>query len=168
MVVKGRGQTLLGKKTLQSLGLLRVGPVVNEVGNLKQMIQKLYSKLFNIMGTLKDYQLALNIDETVQPRAQPVQRVPFGLRDKVSKKLDELVAMDIIQKVEGPSSWTLLLVVVPKPDCDIRICVDMQQANEAIKRERQPIPTVQELPNEMNGSHVFSKLDLKWNFIRSQ
>ena len=105
MVVKGRGQTLLGKKTLQSLGLLRVGPVVNEVGNLKQMIQKLYSKLFNIMGTLKDYQLALNIDETVQPRAQPVQRVPFGLRDKVSKKLDELVAMDIIQKVEGPSSW---------------------------------------------------------------
>ena len=33
-----------------------------------------------------------------------------------------------------------------------------------IYRERHPIPTVEEVLNELNGSTVFSKLDLKWGF----
>ena len=31
-------------------------------------------------------------------------------------------------------------------------------------RERQPIPTIQEVLYDLNGSTVFSKLDLKWGF----
>ena len=52
-------------------------------------------------------------------------------------------------------------MVVPKPDGDIRICVDMRRANEAIERERHPIPTIEEVLHDLNGSTVFSKLDLK-------
>ena len=55
-------------------------------------------------------------------------------------------------------------MVVPKPDGDIRICVDMRRANEAIERERHPIPTIEEVLHNLNGSIVFSKLDLKWGF----
>ena len=55
-------------------------------------------------------------------------------------------------------------MVVPKGDGDIRVCVDMRRANEAIIRERLPIPTVEELLNDLNGSTVFSKIDLKWGF----
>ena len=40
----------------------------------------------------------------------------------------------------------------------------MRRANEAIERERHPIPTVEEVLHELNGSTVFSKLDLKWGF----
>ena len=69
--------------------------------------------------------------------AQPVRRLPFGLRGKVDKKLNELLQEDIIEKVpSGPTEWTSPLVVVPKPDDDICICVDMRTANQAIKRER--------------------------------
>ena len=46
----------------------------------------------------------------------------------------------------------------------MRLCVDIRQANEAIQRERFPIPTVEETLIEMNGSKVFSKLDLKMGF----
>ena len=38
----------------------------------------------------------------------------------------------------------------------------MRQANQAIMRRRYPIPTVDEVLHTMNGSKVFSKLDLKW------
>ena len=38
---------------------------------------------------------------------------------------------------------------------------DMRRANEAIKRERHPIPTIDEVLLDMNQSTVFSKLDLK-------
>lgn len=56
------------------------------------------------------------------------------------------------------------MIVVPKPNGDIRICVDMRRANEAVIRERFPIPTIDEVMLEMDGSTVFSKLDLKMGY----
>ncbi|PIK62915.1 hypothetical protein BSL78_00150 [Apostichopus japonicus] len=40
----------------------------------------------------------------------------------------------------------------------------MRLANDAIIRERHPIPTVEKVLYEMNGSSLFTKLDLKWGF----
>ena len=42
----------------------------------------------------------------------------------------------------------------------VRICVDMRCANEAIRREKLPIPTMDEVLEELNESTVFSKLDM--------
>ena len=56
-------------------------------------------------------------------------------------------------------------VIAPKPNKDdVRICVDMRCANEAIRREKLPIPTVDEVLEELNGSTVFSKLDMNMGF----
>ena len=65
---------------------------------------------------------------------------------------------------EGPSGRVSHLVVIPKEDGDIRVCVDMCRANQAITRECHLIPTVEEVLHDSNGSTVFSKLDLKWGF----
>ena len=104
------------------------------------------------------------MDPSVSPVAQPVRRIPFSLRDKVQSKVEELVKMDIIEPVEGPTLWVSPVVVVPKPNSDIRLCVDMGRANKAIQRERYPIPTVDEVLQSLNQSTVFSKLDLKWGY----
>jgi len=93
----------------------------------------------------QDYQLKLHIDENVQPVAQQVRRIPFSRRAKVNKKLEELLKVDVIEKADGPSSWVNPLVVVEKPNRDIRICLDMRQANQAIVREKHPVPTVEEI-----------------------
>ena len=42
--------------------------------------------------------------------------------------------------------------------------MDMRRANLVIERERHPIPTIEEVLYDLNGSTVFSKLDLKWGF----
>jgi hypothetical protein len=44
--------------------------------------------------------------------------------------------MDVIEKVEGPTPWVTPLVVVPKTSGNVRLCVDMRQANKAVQRER--------------------------------
>ena len=72
--------------------------------------------------------------------------------------------MGIIEPVEGPAPWVNPVVIVPKNNAEIRLCVDMRQANQAIMRRRYPIPTVDEVLHTMNGSKVFSKLDLKWGY----
>ena len=98
---------------------------------------------FSGVGKLKNFQLKLHVNKDVKPVAQPVRRLLFGLRDKVDSKLDELLKEDIIEEVpSGPTEWVSPLVVVLKPDGDIRVCVDMRRANEAIEKERHPIPTI--------------------------
>ena len=91
-------------------------------------------------------------------------RIPFSWRAKVNEKLDELLKLDVIEKVEGPSSWVNPLVVVEKPNGDIGICLDMRQANQAIVREKHPVPTVGETLQEVSYAKVFSKVDLKHGF----
>lgn len=44
---------------------------------------------------------------------------------------------------------------------DVRICVDMRRANEAVKIEHFLIPTVDEVLQDLNQSCVFSKLVIK-------
>ena len=46
----------------------------------------------------------------------------------------------------------------------IRMCVDMVEPNRAIKCIRRVIPTVDELRHDVNGTKVFSKLDLNHGF----
>ena len=124
----------------------------------------IYKEIFEGVGKLKDYQAKLYVDPNITPVAQPVRRTPFSLRDKVKEKIEELVAMDIIEPIEGPTAWVSPVLVVLKQNYEIRLCVDMRRANEAIIRERYPIPIVDEVLQNLNQSTVFSKHDLRWGY----
>ena len=163
VVIDGEGEALLGRETALQLGVLKLGAPVYTVQS-KEVIMSDYKGVFDGVGKLKDYQVKLHVNPDVPPVAQPVRRTPFSLHDKVKKKVEELVNMDIIEPVEGPTPWVSPVVVVPKQNDEIRLCVDMRKANEAIIGERYPIPTVDEVLQSLNQSTVFSKLDLKWGY----
>ena len=75
--------------------------------------------------------------------------------EKTSRRqIKQLGEMDVI---ESPTPWVSPLVVVPRPSGNVRLCIDMRQANKAVQRERFPIPHVEDT---INGAPVFSKLDL--------
>ena len=133
------------------------------VTDKKDALKAKYPKVFTGLGKLKNFQLKLHVDESVTPSAQAMRRIPFSRKQKVVDKLEELEALDVIQKVNGPTSWINPLVV-EKPNGDVRICLDMRQANRAILREKHPMPTIEETLQEMSGAKVFSKLDLNMAF----
>ena len=84
------------------------------------------------------------------------------MRGKIEKKLEELLQADIVEKVDGPTTWVNPVVVVPKANGEVRLCVDMRCATKAIIRERHPIPIVDEILQDVQEEGLFSKLDLKW------
>ncbi|CAB4007251.1 Hypothetical predicted protein [Paramuricea clavata] len=104
----------------------------------------------------------LDIDKTKIPKAQPQRRIPYHIREKVKNAINELENQDVIEKVPGNEAtpWVLPIVAVPKKDGQVRICVDMRLANEAIRRVRHPIPTVNDVSFALNGAKIFWKLDL--------
>lgn len=167
-VINGKGNSLLGKDTATSLGVLKMGIDIATVNtgprNIGEILQGKYPGVFSGVGKLKDRAVQLHIDPNVKPVAQPIRRTPFSLRSKVEEKVQELIDLDIIEPAQGRTPWVNPVIVVPKPGGDIRLCIDMRRANEAILRERHPIPTVEEITLSMNGSKVFSKIDLKWGY----
>ena len=106
----------------------------------------------------------IHVDPEVAPRGQKPRRVPFALREKVTAKVKDLIAKDIVERADGPTSWVSPVVVAPKASGDIRLFVDMRKAKQAIFRERIPMPTVNEVLENLNGRTVFSKLDLRLGF----
>ena len=166
-VVKGNSGSLLSYKTAYALDLIRV--VINTVqknDNVLVTIDYLetkYPSLFRGLGKLKNFEVKLHIDENIQPVAQAARRIPFHLRKKVSATLRDLESQGIIELVSVGTSmpWVSPVVIIPKNDDTVRLCVDMRMPNRAIKRERYPSPTVDDLIHTLNGATVFSKFDLR-------
>ncbi|XP_063965770.1 uncharacterized protein K02A2.6-like [Lytechinus pictus] len=166
-VVEGGTGCLLGKRTAIQLQLVKL-----EDANAVHMdtqpaagdIKSAYPEVFTGFGKLEGYKAHVHVNPDVKPVAQPPRRIPFHLRSKVEEKLQELLEKDIIEPVTGPTSWASPLVVVPKPNGEVRVCVDMRRANQAVIRERHPIPTLDETLESLNGAAIFSKLDLKWGY----
>lgn len=120
-----------------------------------------------VAGKIKGIVVNIPIDRNVVPVAQPYRRIPVPLEDTVNSKIDELSSLGIIEKVNGPSPWISPLVVVPK-EGDVRVCVDMRRAYEAVDRENHPLPTMEDFLPHMSEAQWFTKrfTMLKTPFIR--
>ena len=81
------------------------------------------------LGKLKNFQLKLHVDEIITPVAQAMQIIPFSRKQMVVDKLEELEALDVIEKVNCPTSWINPFVSVEKPNGDVHICLDTRHAN---------------------------------------
>lgn len=64
------------------------------------------------------------------------------------------------EQVNEPSSWISPVVPVMKND-DVRICLDMRRANEAVLRENHPLPTMEDFLPHLGKAKFFTKLDIK-------
>ena len=103
------------------------------------------------------------IDPSVKPVIQPLRRLPLSIREEVSVELKRLEDAGIIERVEA-SPWVSNVVVARKKSGEIRLCVDLRQANKAVVPDKFPIPTIEELAAQFHGSKLFTKLDMKQGY----
>lgn len=150
------GKVLIGLDTATQMKIIKIDYNVNSVVG---------SETKKPFGKIKDAIIEIPIKENVKAIQQPYRRIPAPLEKLVNDKIDELWQSDIIEKIET-SNWISPLVVVPKPDNpeEVRICVDMKRANEAVARENHPLPTIDDFLTELGSAKVFSKLDVQQAF----
>ena len=155
-VVEGDADTLIGCESSVDLKLVAF---IN-MTSCNKSLQEEFHSVFQGIGKMRGVKLKLHIDDSVRPVQQRQRRIPFHLRPKVEEELERLTSLDIIEKATGPTTWVSPLVVVPKDNGEVRLCIDSRALNLAIRREKRPIPTMEDLKQEVAGSKHFSVIDM--------
>lgn len=128
-----------------------------------------FPELFTGLGVMQgEYQIKLNTE------ASPVSvctscRVSLALIGKVKAQLKDMEGKALSGKVEEPTAWCLAMVVVPKSNGEVRICVDVTNLNKAVERKRLIFPSVEETLGRLSGaSQVFFETGCKSRILTGQ
>nr|GFA63551.1 putative reverse transcriptase domain-containing protein [Tanacetum cinerariifolium] len=83
---------------------------------------------------------------------------PSGMKD-LSKQLKELSDKGFIRHSSSP--WGAAVLIVKKKDGSFRMCIDYQELNKLTVKNRYPLPRIDDLFDQLQGSSVYSKIDLR-------
>ena len=124
-------------------------------------VHKDFPQLFHGLGKLK-MQHHINLRDDARPICLYAPRkVPHPLLPSVEEELRRMEQQGVISKVTQPTDSCSGMVVVPKANGRVRICVDLTHLN---KREIHPMSSVDESLAKLGNASVFSKLDANSGF----
>lgn len=166
-VVNSECSPILGLKACKDLELIkRIEPINKSESNsnLNNILEK-FNSVFEGMGCLeKEYHIELK--DNIKPTINYPRKIPLALRDKLKSTLDQLEKQNLIKKSNDSTDWCHNMVIVRKPNGQLRIALDPKELNESIKRHFFQIPTLEELTSKLAGAKYFSVLDATQGFLQ--
>ncbi|GKC33785.1 putative reverse transcriptase domain-containing protein [Tanacetum coccineum] len=105
-------------------------------------------------------QVEFEID--LMPVDAPVARAPYRLAPyemkELSVQLQELLGKGFILPRSSP--WGAPVLFVKKKDGSFRMCIDYRELNKLTVKNRYPLPRIDDLLDQLQGSSAYSKIDL--------
>ena len=99
---------------------------------MKESLLEQYLQVFEGIGCMPG-NYHLTIDSSVKPVVHPPRKIPLSMKGKVEAELQQLTELEIIEPVSKPTQWVSSMVTAPKPNGDIRICIDPKDLNSALQ-----------------------------------
>ena len=93
-----------------------------------------------------------------EPISQRLRRLTPTYNDIAKREVDRMFEAGIISQVE--LSWNSPIVLATKKDGSTRFCIDFRKLKALMKSDKWPVPSVEEISDDLNGSSIFSTLDL--------
>ena len=125
-------QPVLGLKTSTQLYLIK--RIINIDKTLNPKLPSYlngFTECFGEIGCLRN-EHHIVIDYSVPPTVNPPRRIPIALKEKVNNELQQMLKTNIIAPIEELTDWVYSMIVVEKPNGNLKICIDPRNLNKAI------------------------------------
>ena len=116
---------------------------------------------YDIAGLPPKKEVEFTID--LIPRTEPISIPPYRMAPtdlrELKAQLEELLIKGFIRPSISP--WGAPVIFLKNKDGSLRLCIDYIQLNRATIRNQYPLPRIDELFDQLQGSRVYSKIDLR-------
>ncbi|XP_017221614.1 uncharacterized protein LOC108198371 [Daucus carota subsp. sativus] len=157
-------QELVKKRIINEV-VSAVGKEDSSKAEVPEMINKIlenYAAVFEVPQALPPTR-SVDHEIPLMPEAKPFKlkpyRYPHSQKTEIENQVQEMLNAGTIRKSNSPYASPVILV--RKKDNSWRFCVDYRHLNKITVKDKFPIPNIDELLDELHGSKVFSKLDLR-------
>ncbi|KAK3854724.1 hypothetical protein Pcinc_038818 [Petrolisthes cinctipes] len=134
-------------------------------------IIKAFPRVFDTSHTLREMNggpMRIELTDDAVPFAVTASRtIPYSWRDDIRAQIDELLAKDIIAKVDYPTVWCHPIVPLAKKTSGVRLCVDLTRLNRYVKRPTYPVQSPHDVVARI-GSEAFwfTTMDAKMGYFQ--
>ena len=115
----------------------------------------------DIPGLPPDREVEFTID--LIPGTEPISIPPYRMAPvelrELKAQLEELLSKRFIRPSISP--WGAPVLFVKKKDGSLWLCIDYRKLNRVTIRNQYPLPRIYELFDQLQGSRVYSKIDLR-------
>ena len=160
---------LLGRPALETFDLVKVGIPANATCSfvtekreeVQHEIMRNFPHVFEGLGTIKGKPINITLEDDVVPyHIGAPRRIAIPLLEPLREELERMKKMGVIRPIDEPTDWCHPIVLVEKPNGDIRICLDLTQLNKGTKREFYELPSVDDTLSQLGTRCNFmAKLD---------
>ncbi|XP_031334015.1 uncharacterized protein K02A2.6-like [Photinus pyralis] len=170
-VVPAPYAAIVGRVWLRRLGIVDIkNAPTNKISHLatsnsetlkNEIMQSFYDVFEQKVGCVPNFACSLRVkDNHMAPLFMKSRQIPYALQEKVEAELDLMEQNGLIEKTDY-SEWGSPLVCVPKPDGNVRLCIDYKMTiNPHLQNARYPIPLIDDVLNSLRGSAIFCILDI--------
>ena len=110
----------------------------------------------------RDIDHRIEVDPDSNPPWRPIYRMSPLELDAMRAELNQLIKAGSIEPSTSP--YGAPVIFVKKKDGKLQMCIDYRALNKITKKNRFPIPLIDDLIDRLQGASVFTKIDLRWGY----
>lgn len=130
--------------------------------SLRKAVNKFLVTTPTFLGRTNLIEHQIELIDGAQPFMQRTYFYAPALQEKINKELDEMLERGVV--IPSKSPVALPCVPVKKTDGKIRLCLDSRKLNALTKKDKFPIPNIQNLFARIEGANYLTVIDLSKAF----
>ena len=107
----------------------------------------------------RDVDFTIELHPCTSPISMTLHRMAPAELQELKVQLQELLDRGFIRLSTSP--WGAPILFAKKRDKTLRLCIDYRQLNRATIKNRYPLPKIDDLFDQLRGTRVYSKIDLR-------
>lgn len=133
----------------------------NEKNKFNNLIEE-FKDVFATKGEPTSYiEHKIDTEQHNPISVKPYRLSPFR-QQQLRAKLDDMINNNIVEECD--SSWCSPVILVPKGENDVRVCIDFRKLNEITVPDRYPLPRIDNLLHQAKAMPFMSTIDLQSGF----